>query len=131
MHGKVWSNGLTGSLINLSYLLCSQLLFSFSFLLPEIKQGHLSSPGPKTVLAFSVPAFLYCVNNNLVVHIQLYLDPASFQVRDVPNPGGPLTNFNDGVIRQRFIFYTQKNHSFRICLPKKITNFLAYPKKIP
>ena len=118
MHGKVWSNGLTGSLINLSYLLCSQLLFSFSFLLPEIKRGHLPSPDPKTVLAFSVPAFLYCVNNNLVVHIQLYLDPASFQVRDVPNPGVPPTNFNDWGIRQRFIFYTQKITASEFVYPK-------------
>ena len=33
--------------------------------------------------------------------------------------------------RQRFIFYTQKNHNFRICLPKKITTFYSIPKKIP
>lgn len=59
----------------------AKLLFSFSFLLPEFKRGHkLPLPGPKTVLTFCVPAFLYCINNNLVVHIQLYLDPASFQV---------------------------------------------------
>ena len=44
-------------------------------------------------------------------------------------PGGPFTNFNDGGVRQRFIFYTQKNHNFRICLPKKSLLFLAYPKK--
>ena len=34
-----------------------------------------------------------------------------------------------GGVRHRFIFYTQKNHNFRICLPKNITTFLAYPKK--
>ena len=34
-------------------------------------------------------------------------------------------------VRQRFIFYTQKNHNFRICLPKKITTFFSIPKKIP
>ena len=47
------------------------------------------------------------------------------------SPGAPLRNFNDGGggVRQRFIIYTQKNHNFRICLPKKITTFLAYPKK--
>ena len=32
-------------------------------------------------------------------------------------------------IRQRFIFYTQKNHNFRICLLKKITTFFSIPKK--
>ena len=36
-----------------------------------------------------------------------------------------------GGVRQRFIFYTQKNHYSRICLPKKITNFFSIPKKIP
>ena len=34
-------------------------------------------------------------------------------------------------VRQRFIFYTQKNHNFRICLPKKITTFFSIPQKIP
>ena len=31
-------------------------------------------------LPFAVPAVLYAVNNNIVVHIQLFMDPASFQV---------------------------------------------------
>ena len=40
-------------------------------------------------------------------------------------PGAPLTNFNvgGGGVQQRFKFYTQKNHNFRICLPKEITTF--------
>ena len=32
------------------------------------------------------------------------------------------------VVRQRFIFYTQKDHNFRICLPKKITTFFRIPQ---
>ena len=50
-------------------------------------------------------------------------------------PRGPTHKFYDGGVgggggvRQRFIFYTQKNHNFRICLPKKINTFLAHPKK--
>ena len=51
-------------------------------------------------------------------------------------PGAPLTNFNHWDrekggwvgVRQRFIFYTQKIHNFRICLPIT-TFFLAYPNK--
>ena len=46
-------------------------------------------------------------------------------------PGAPLTYFNDGGVRQRFIFYTPKNPNFRICLPKKIPTFFSIPKKIP
>ena len=50
-----------------------------------------------------------------------------------PSPGAPLTNFNDGGggVRQRFLFYTQKNPNFTICLPKKILTFFSIPKKIP
>ena len=35
------------------------------------------------------------------------------------------------ILRQRSIFYTQKNPNFRICLPKKIPTFFSIPKKIP
>ena len=45
-------------------------------------------------------------------------------------PGAPLTYyFNDGGVRQRFIFYTQKILNFRICLPQKIPTFFSIPKK--
>ena len=46
-------------------------------------------------------------------------------------PRAPLRYFNDrgGEVRQRLVFSTKKNPNFRICLPKKILNFLAYPKK--
>ena len=30
-----------------------------------------------------------------------------------------------------FIFYTPKNHNFKMCLPKKITTFFSIPQKIP
>ena len=49
----------------------------------------------------------------------------------VAHPGAPLTYFNDGGVQHRFIFYTQKNPNFRICLPKKIPPFFSIPKKIP
>ena len=53
-------------------------------LLPEFRKDSklvLIVPTPKQFVMFSVPAILYTVNNNLVVHIQAYVDPASFQVR--------------------------------------------------
>ena len=46
-------------------------------------------------------------------------------------PGAPLTYFNDGGVRQRFIFYTPKNPNFRICLPQKIPTFFSIPQKNP
>ena len=56
-------------------------------------------------------------------------------------PGAPLTNFNDegdwggggGEMspRERFIFYTQRNHISRICLPIKVITFLSMPQQIP
>ncbi|XP_031553771.1 probable UDP-sugar transporter protein SLC35A4 isoform X2 [Actinia tenebrosa] len=58
----------------------AKLLFSLFFFIPEALAGNIHSPSVKTVLAFSIPAVLYCINNNIVVHVQLYLDPASFQV---------------------------------------------------
>ena len=44
-------------------------------------------------------------------------------------PHSQILMMGGGGVRQRFIFYTQKNHNFRICLPQKITTFLAYPRK--
>ena len=59
----------------------------------------------------------------------------SFKARQIW-PQGPHSQIlmmggGGGGVRQRFIFYTQKNHNFRICLPKKITTFFSIPKKIP
>ena len=55
-------------------------------LLPELCENDrkkLLIPTPKQFMMFSVPAILYTINNNLVVHIQAYVDPASFQVEVV------------------------------------------------
>ena len=43
-------------------------------------------------------------------------------------PGAPLTYFNDRGVRQRFIFYAQKNRNFRICLPQKIPQCFCISK---
>ena len=58
-------------------------------------------------------------------YILKYID-CSYQI-----PVAPLTNFNDGGggIRQRFTFYTQKNHNSEFVYPKKSLLFIAYPKK--
>ncbi|CAB4007108.1 probable UDP-sugar transporter SLC35A4, partial [Paramuricea clavata] len=61
----------------------TKLLLAVLMLLPEFRKDSkpiLMVPTPKQFMMFSVPAILYTVNNNLVVHIQAYVDPASFQV---------------------------------------------------
>ena len=58
-----------------------------------------------------------------------FLSKMDHCLTNVSIPGAPLTYFNDGGVRQRFIFYTQKNPNFRICLPKKIPTFFSIPKK--
>ena len=54
-----------------------------------------------------------------------------YKVNNGGHPGAPLTNFNDRGVQQRLIFYSQKDHNFRTCLPKKITTFFSIPKKFP
>ncbi|XP_075458066.1 putative UDP-sugar transporter protein SLC35A4 [Ascaphus truei] len=34
----------------------------------------------RLAVPYALPAFLYCANNNLVVHMQQFMDPSSFQV---------------------------------------------------
>ena len=69
-------------------------------------------------------------NNFLTWHLcRLFIKRGGCEV-----PGTPLTYLNDeegGGVRQRFIFYTQKDLNFRICLPQKITTLFSIPKKIP
>ena len=60
-----------------------------------------------------------------------WLKTCSAKIKSFETPGVPFTYSNDGGVRQRFIFYTQENPNFRICLPKKIPTFFSIPKKIP
>ncbi|ELU08858.1 hypothetical protein CAPTEDRAFT_125710 [Capitella teleta] len=57
-----------------------KLLISLSLLLKESTSTVLSLPSFKEVLPFSIPAVLYTFNNNLAVHMQLQMDPATYQV---------------------------------------------------
>jgi len=57
-----------------------KLLFSISFLSSDIMAGKVQNQPLRTWLAFSVPAILYCINNNLCVHVLLFIDPASYQL---------------------------------------------------
>lgn len=65
-----------------------KFLFSVAFLIPEMCRGAVHFPPMKMVVYFSIPALLYCISNNTAVHVQEYLDPASFQV---------LCNFKTGI----------------------------------
>ncbi|GAB6018761.1 hypothetical protein CHUAL_000430 [Chamberlinius hualienensis] len=56
-----------------------KLLLSFWMSTSDLHESlqHLTF---KTCLPFSVPAVLYCVNNNMAVHMQVQMDPATFQI---------------------------------------------------
>ena len=75
------------------------------------------------------PACLSPTKNNCRLFLLQHWVACAGAFGNIWTPGAPLTNFNDGVVQQRFIFYTRKDHNFRICLPKKSLYFLAYPKK--
>ncbi|CAL1526984.1 unnamed protein product [Lymnaea stagnalis] len=47
---------------------------------PEIVNHGMPEIRMKNVIPFSVPAFCYCLNNNLAVYMQDQMDPATFQV---------------------------------------------------
>ena len=57
-----------------------QLLLSVMMFMPEIQQKGFTVPPFPTILPYAVPAVLYCLNNNILVHMQLHMDPATYQV---------------------------------------------------
>lgn len=58
-----------------------KLLISAGFVLKDIcTYEKFTIPSPRIIMLYSVPAVLYTVNNNLITHIQLYMDPSSFQL---------------------------------------------------
>lgn len=59
----------------------AKLLVSASMSLTELKRASSCCQMKlRSCLPFSIPAILYCVNNNMAVHMQLHMDPATFQV---------------------------------------------------
>lgn len=61
-----------------------KLVFSFTALFYTEKQASGILIGKRSVirhsLFYSVPGILYFINNNLAVHMQLQMDPASYQI---------------------------------------------------
>lgn len=59
----------------------TKLLFSLGLSTSELKRsGRFHHLNLHTCLPFSIPAALYCVNNNIAVHMQMQMDPATFQI---------------------------------------------------
>ncbi|XP_013416659.1 probable UDP-sugar transporter protein SLC35A4 [Lingula anatina] len=58
----------------------SKLLISIVLFIPEVQEKGFNMPSFKFALPFAVPALLYCFNNNIAVHMQLQMDPATYQV---------------------------------------------------
>jgi len=79
-----------------------KFLFSVFLLIPEMCRGAVHFPPIKTIVFFSIPAFLYCISNNTAVHVQVYLDPASFQV---------LCNFKTGITAILYWLIIRRNIS--------------------
>ena len=61
---------------------CCQICICVAFLVPRLAALDLLLPSLTCagLLPFIVPAALYFVNNNLAVHMQLEMDPATYQV---------------------------------------------------
>ena len=99
----------------------------------EQYEGYGDICSCKHFSSYGISYFQYVKSCNLYkCCISISLTLTLIQIEPEPDnclpPGAPLTNFNDGgwggdggggEVRQRFIFYTQKNHNFRICLPPK------------
>lgn len=59
----------------------AKLLISLVTLILSGSFHVLRTPPPPVLVApYAVPAVLYALNNNLVVHMQAYMDPSSYQV---------------------------------------------------
>lgn len=69
-------------IVNISCLLCFQLVTSCVMYFPEFAGSGFQLPRiPWVALtSFSVPAVLYTFNNNIAIHMQLQMDPTTFQV---------------------------------------------------
>ncbi len=57
-----------------------QLILSILMLIQLLREGNITWPTLRDAVPFSVPAVLYCINNNLDVHMQPQMDPATYQV---------------------------------------------------
>ncbi|XP_074651884.1 putative UDP-sugar transporter protein SLC35A4 [Tubulanus polymorphus] len=58
----------------------SKLMLSICMFIPEAKAHGFTMPTLRYALPFSVPAVLYLINNNLGIHMQTQMDPATYQV---------------------------------------------------
>lgn len=59
---------------------CVKLFFSLGNIYPLWQKGLVEKQPLIVWLAFSVPAILYCFNNNVAILVQQYIDPASYMI---------------------------------------------------
>ena len=57
-------------------------MISFVMYFPELSSNSYKFPHVSVMmcLPFAVPAVLYCFNNNIALHMQLQMDPTTYQV---------------------------------------------------
>ncbi|CAH1783388.1 unnamed protein product [Owenia fusiformis] len=58
----------------------AKICISMTMFLPEVRENGFPSVTIGYALAFSVPAIIYAINNNIAAVMQLHMDPATFQV---------------------------------------------------
>ena len=82
--------------------------------MPEAREKGFEMPSFMFMLPFSVPAILYCINNNFAVHMQLHMDPVTYQVRislNISKIKNKLTNMRQIISTHegRFAFIKKPN----------------------
>jgi len=56
-----------------------QFIISVCLYQSEAREEPFQVPSLRFTLPFAVPGILYCMTNNLGIHVQLQMDPASYQ----------------------------------------------------
>ena len=85
------------------HLVHLQLIISICLYQSEPREERFQMLSFQFTLPFAIPAILYCMTNNLGVHIQLQMDPASYQATCYFNSSGSNNNRLIGIIIMRFV----------------------------
>ena len=110
---------------------CSKSNFTFQILIDtKDVQKDINQLSGKLDRTFTVTdELIFRVSSCVIYRLYKCLTGKFTNHNKIAIPRGPTHKCLWRGVRQRFIFYTQKNHNFRICLPKKITTFFKHTQK--